>query len=64
VGTAAVVEATFKIPGLGSLVVEATLARDFPTAVGGLMVAAVAVLLLGQLFDFASGLVDPRAGRS
>lgn len=64
VGTAAVVEATFKLPGLGSLVVEATLARDFTTAVGGLMAAAVAVLLLRQLFDIVAGMVDPRAGLS
>ncbi len=64
VGTAAVVEATFKIPGLGSLVVDATLARDYPTAVGALMAAAVAVLLLCQLFDLVAGMLDPRAGQS
>jgi peptide/nickel transport system permease protein len=64
VGTAAVVEAAFKIPGLGSLMVQATLARDYPTAVGALMAAAVGVLLLRQLFDLVAGMVDPRAGRS
>jgi peptide/nickel transport system permease protein len=64
VGTAAVVEAAFKIPGLGSLVVQSTLAHDYPAAVGGLMAAAVAVLILRLLFDIAAGMVDPRAGRS
>jgi peptide/nickel transport system permease protein len=64
VGTAAVVEATFKLPGLGSLVVNATLGRDYPTVVGALMVAAVVVLLLRQLFDFAAGMLDPRTARS
>ena len=63
-GTAAVVEATFKLPGLGSLVVNATFGRDYPTVVGALMVAAVVVLLLRQLCDFVAGMVDPRVGQS
>ena len=64
VGTAVVVEATFKLPGLGSLIVNATLGRDYPTVAGALMVAAIIVLLLRKLLDYVAGMLDPRARHS
>jgi len=64
VGTAVVVEATFKLPGLGSLVVDATLARDYPTVVGALMVAGVVVLLFSELIELVARMVDPRVEQS
>ena len=59
-GTAFVIEAAFKLPGLGSLVVGATLSHDYTAAAGGLMAGAVLALALRAGLDAIAGKVDPR----
>jgi len=55
-----VVEAVFAIPGMGSLIVNAALQRDFPVVQGVIVVMVVLVLLINLTADMLYGLIDPR----
>ncbi len=57
---AVVVEVVFGIPGLGSLLVDAVGARDFPLIQGLTVVLAAAVVLVNLLTDIAYAMIDPR----
>jgi peptide/nickel transport system permease protein len=57
---AVVIEAVFAIPGLGSLVIPAALARDFPVVQGVVLVTAVLVMASNLLTDICVTLLDPR----
>ena len=57
---AVVTEQVFGWPGVGSLMVTAIEARDYPVIMGVTVMIAVAVLLANILTDLAYGLVDPR----
>lgn len=61
-GTTAI-EVVFDIPGLGSTLVEAVRTQDVPLVQGGLVVAALAALLIGALGDAAALAADPRTRR-
>lgn len=59
--TAAVfVEQVFNWPGIGSMMVTAVLARDYPVLEGGALVIALTYVLLSLGVDFLYGIVDPR----
>ena len=60
VGGAVVTEQVLGWPGVGSLMVTAIEARDYPVIMGVTVMIAVAVLLANILTDLAYGLVDPR----
>lgn len=60
VGGAVVTEQVFGWPGVGSLMVTAIEARDYPVIMGVTVMIAVAVLLANILTDLAYGFVDPR----
>jgi peptide/nickel transport system permease protein len=55
-----VVEVIFSIPGLGSLLVSAVGARDFPVVQALALLFAVVVLLVSLLTDLAYAVLDPR----
>lgn len=57
---AVVLETVFSINGIGRLLVERILARDYPTVQGAVLVAAVLVVLLNLLVDLCYALIDPR----
>ncbi len=59
-GGAAVVEIIFSYPGLGSLVVEAVNARDYPLIQGLVLWIAVVYLVVNQVVDSLYHLADPR----
>lgn len=59
-GGAAVVEIIFSYPGLGSLVVEAVNGRDYALIQGLVLLIAVVYLLVNQIVDIISYLIDPR----
>ncbi|MGH3612043.1 MAG: ABC transporter permease [Pseudonocardia sp.] len=61
---AVVVETVFAYPGLGRLMYEAVLARDFPVLQGGFLVLTVAVIGMNLLADLSYPLLDPRVRRS
>ncbi len=64
VGGAAVVETVFSYPGLGRLIYESVLARDYPVLQGAFLLLAVGVILANLLNDLLYPLLDPRVRRS
>jgi len=48
------------VPGIGSLLGNAILRRDYPMIQGGLLFVAAALLLLNILVDIAYAWLDPR----
>ncbi len=63
VGGAAVVETVFSYPGLGRLIYESVLARDYPVLQGAFLLLIVTVVLANLLNDLAYPLLDPRVRR-
>lgn len=59
-GGAVLTETVFGIPGLGQLIVNAILTRDFPVVQGAILFMAMAVVLVNFLVDVAYSLLDPR----
>ena len=63
VGGAVFVEAIFAWPGMGRTMVEAVTGRDYPLAIGAVIVSSVLVALGGLLADVAAAVADPRLVR-
>lgn len=59
-----VVEAIFSWPGVGDLLVNAAIRRDYPVLQFGVVVVSVAVLAISALTDLAHAWVDPRLRRA
>lgn len=60
IGGAVVTEAVFAIPGMGSAIVSSILNRDYPVAMGMIMVVATIVVLINTFVDVLYILIDPR----
>ncbi len=60
IGGAVVTETVFAIPGMGSAIVSSILNRDYPMAMGMIMVVAAVVILINTFVDVLYLLVDPR----
>jgi peptide/nickel transport system permease protein len=60
VGGSVLVETIFNIPGMGRLLVDATLNKDFVTVQGVTLVIAMVVLLSNLIVDISYGWLDPR----
>jgi peptide/nickel transport system permease protein len=59
-GGAVITETIFAIPGLGRLVVDSILTRDFPVVQGAVLFMAVAVVVVNFLIDILYSVLDPR----
>jgi peptide/nickel transport system permease protein len=59
-GNAILVEIVFSRPGLGSLILKAVSARDYPLVQAAVFVLAVAVVLINTTIDVLYGIIDPR----
>ncbi len=57
---AVVVETVFARPGIGRLIVNSILAKDFPMVQGIILFTATAYVVANLLVDLAYGLLDPR----
>jgi peptide/nickel transport system permease protein len=64
VGGATVVETVFSYPGLGRLVYESVLARDYPVLQGAFFILAVTVIAANFLADLVYPVLDPRVRRA
>ena len=53
-------ETVFALPGVGILLVDSILSRDFPVVQGVIVVVTVGVFLTNLLVELGYGLVDPR----
>lgn len=63
VGGATVVETVFSYPGLGRLIFESVLARDYPVLQGAFLLLIVGVILANLVNDLLYPLLDPRVRR-
>jgi peptide/nickel transport system permease protein len=59
-GGAVVTETIFALPGVGVLLVDSILGRDFPVVQGVIIVTTVGVSATNLLIELAYGIVDPR----
>jgi peptide/nickel transport system permease protein len=60
VGGAVLVEMVFTLPGLGGMMVQGVLNRDYMVVQAGMLVVAVTVLFINLLVDISYGWLDPR----
>lgn len=60
VGGALVLEVIFSLPGLGQLIVDAILTRDFITLQGAVVFVTLGFLLVNFAVDLLYGVLDPR----
>lgn len=60
VAGSAVVEVVFNLPGIGRLVVDSVMRRDYPMIQGILLLTAGMIILVNLLTDLLYALVDPR----
>jgi peptide/nickel transport system permease protein len=60
IGGAVVTESVFAIPGLGRLVVDAILRRDYPVIQGVVLLFSFVYVLLNLLIDLLYTVLDPR----
>ena len=59
-GGSVLVETIFSWPGLGQLIFQAIVARDFQVPAAGVLVVAVTFVLMNLLVDVLQLLIDPR----
>jgi ABC-type dipeptide/oligopeptide/nickel transport system permease component len=57
---AVLVESVFAIPGLGRMIVDGVLFRDYPAVQGGVLVMAATFVLVNAVTDILYALADPR----
>jgi len=60
IGGAVIVETVFVIPGMGMLMVDSVLARDYPVTQAIIVVMTVIVVLSNLIVDLVQGWLDPR----
>jgi peptide/nickel transport system permease protein len=61
-GGQVLIEVVFSWPGMGRLMVNAVLQRDYPVAQAAFLLMAVMVVLINLAVDLAYGWLDPRIG--
>jgi ABC-type dipeptide/oligopeptide/nickel transport system permease component len=59
-GGAVLIEVVFSWPGMGSLVINGILQRDFPIVQAGVLVIAIIFIVVNLLVDVLYAMVDPR----
>jgi peptide/nickel transport system permease protein len=59
-GGSVVTETVFAWPGVGRLIVQAILAKDFPVVQAGIVVIAVMFVAINLAIDLLYGVLDPR----
>jgi peptide/nickel transport system permease protein len=57
---AVIVETVFARPGIGKLIIDAILAKDFPVVQGAILLTAVVYLIVNLLTDLSYAFIDPR----
>jgi len=57
---AVITETVFNWPGVGRMLVNSILARDYPVVQGAVLLIAVSFIVVNLLVDLVYGLIDPR----
>jgi peptide/nickel transport system permease protein len=60
IGGSVIIEQVFALPGIGRMVVQAILARDYPLVQGTMLILGFAFVIINLLADVLYGLADPR----
>jgi len=60
VNGAVIVETVFGFPGVGKLMIDAIVQRDFAVVQAAILVTAIAIFVMNILIDLAYGVLDPR----
>ncbi len=60
IGGLVVVETIFSLPGMGRLVLDSVISRDYPVVQGAVMMIAVVFVLANLLVDLSYAVIDPR----
>ena len=60
VGGTVVIEQIFALPGMGLLMLEAIVQRDYPIVTGVMLFVGLVVLVVNVLVDMSYGLLDPK----
>ena len=60
IGGAVILEQIFVIPGMGLMLLEAVLQRDYPVVTGVFLVVGVSILLINLVVDLTYSLLDPK----
>ncbi|MBS0559040.1 MAG: ABC transporter permease [Proteobacteria bacterium] len=55
-----VTESLFSVPGIGQLLTQAVLNRDYPMVQGGLLIVTAVLVLVNIMVDVAYAMLDPR----
>ena len=63
-GATIVIEIVFAIPGIGSMVVNAAINKDFPVVQGVVLVTVALVIAINLMVDGLCRLLDPRIARA
>jgi ABC-type dipeptide/oligopeptide/nickel transport system permease component len=59
-GGAVITETVFAWPGMGRLLVDSIMKRDYPVVQGVVLVIAILVVISNIIVDFAYAFLDPR----
>jgi peptide/nickel transport system permease protein len=59
-GGSIVIETIFSVPGLGQLLINSILSRDYPIIQGLVLVFAILVIVVNLLTDLCYAWLDPR----
>lgn len=60
IGGLALVESVFNWPGIGTLLIQAVFARDFPLVQAAVLLVSAIVILVNLVVDLLYGVIDPR----
>lgn len=60
INVAVIIEVIFQWPGVGSLILDGLLGRDFPVVQGSLLMAGAMIVGVNLLLDILYAYVDPR----
>ncbi len=60
-GTSLVMERVFSFPGVGTLLLNSVIGRDFPVVQGTVLVVAILIIVVNLVVDVCYGLINPKA---
>jgi len=60
IGGTVIIEQIFSLPGMGRLVIDSALRRDYPLVSGVMLVLAVILVFVNLVVDITYALLDPR----
>jgi len=64
VGGAVMTETVFAWPGVGTMLLDAILKKDYPVVLAGVMVVAATFIVINLILDLLYGALDPRMRRA